>query len=152
MIYSINGKEIKDRTSLQNVVASFKPNDKVIIKVERNKKDIELNIILGIRDSLAQIQSNTGRVLSGLKLSNIDAATQKKFRITSDIKGILITDVEPKSKAEKAGFQAGDVIIQIEDIEVKNFVNVEKALNKFSNVHKRVYINRYGQTILFVIK
>ena len=33
--------------------------------------------------------------------------------------GILITDVEPKSKAERSGFLAGDIIIQIEDVEIK---------------------------------
>jgi serine protease Do len=66
--------------------------------------------------------------------------------------GILISDVEPKSKAEKTGFQAGDIIIQIEDIEVKKFNDIEQALSKYNKDHKRVYVNRYGQTILFVIK
>ena len=77
---------------------------------------------------------------------------QKQFRLAADTKGVLISDVEPKSKAEKAGFQAGDIIIQIEDLEIKNFQNLEVSLTKFKNKHKRVYVNRYGQTILFVIK
>ena len=42
--------------------------------------------------------------------------------------GILITDVEPKSKAERSGFLAGDIIIQIEDVEIKNYSNIETAL------------------------
>jgi serine protease Do len=152
LIYSINGKKIKDRTALQNVVASFKPNQKIKLEVERNKKNIELTIVLGNRNTLAQIQSNNGRVLGGLKLNNIDANMQKQFRLAPDSKGILISDVEAKSKAEKAGFQAGDIVLQIEDIEVKTFVNIEQALKMFKNKHKRVYVNRYGQTILLVIK
>jgi len=153
LIYSINGKDIKDRTSLQNVVASFKPNQKITLQIERDKKNIELEIVLGDRTTLAQVQSKDGKVLGGLKLSNIDQNMQKKFRLPStDIKGILISDVEPKSKAEKTGFQAGDIIIQIEDIEIKSFSDVESALRKYNNKHKRVYINRYGQTILFAIK
>ena len=152
LIYAINNKPIKDRTALQNMVASFKPNQKIVLNVERDKKDIELNIVLGNRTSLVHIQSNSGRVLGGLKLSAITPAMQKQFRLLADSKGLLISDVEPKSKAEKAGFQAGDIIVQIEDIEIKNFQNVEKALTKFKKQHKRVYVNRYGQTILFVIK
>ena len=31
-------------------------------------------------------------------------------------------------KAEKSGFLAGDIIVQIEDIEIKNFSNIETAL------------------------
>lgn len=152
LIYAINNKPIKDRTALQNMVASFKPNQKIILNVERDKKEIELNIVLGNRTSLVHIQSNSGRVLGGLRLSAINPNVQKQFRLAADTKGLLISDVEPKSKAEKAGFQAGDIIIQIEDIEIKNFQNIESALTKYKNKHKRVYINRYGQTILFVIK
>lgn len=152
LIYDIDGKEIKDRTSLQNVVAQFKPNQKVIIKVERDRKNIDLNIVLGNRDTLVQVQSNNGKVLGGLRLANIDTNMKKQFRLPLDAKGILISEVEPKSKAEKTGFQSGDIIIQIEDIEVKSFSNIEQALRKYNNKHKRVYVNRYGQTILFVTK
>ena len=103
--------------------------------------------------SLAEIPVDSSiAVLGGLKLSTIDAETQKQFRLPGEIIGILISDVEPKSKAEKSGFQAGDVIIQIEDIEIKNFANVEAALKKYNNKYKRIYVNRYGQTILFVIQ
>ena len=72
--------------------------------------------------------------------------------MSSDVTGILISDVELKSKAEKAGFQAGDIIVQIEDTEIKNFANVEAVLKKYANKYKRVYVNRYGQTILFIIQ
>ena len=152
LIYAINNKDIKDRTALQNVVASFKPDEKIVLNIERDKKNIELNIVLGNRTSLVQIQSNNSRVLGGLKVTTIDANMQKQFRLAPDAKGVLISDVEPKSKAEKVGFQPGDIIIQIEDQEIKNLQNLELSLTKYKNTHKRVYIDRYGQTILFVIK
>lgn len=154
LIYAINGKNIKDRTALQNTIASFKPDEKVSLQVERDNKDINISIVLGDRtSSLAEIPVDSSiTVLGGLKLSAIDAETQKQFRLPSEISGILISDVEPKSKAEKSGFQAGDVIIQIEEIEIKNFANIEAALKKYNNKYKRVYVNRYGQTILFVIQ
>ncbi len=152
LIYAINGKEIKDRSSLQNTIASFKPDEKIKIDLERDGKDMSLNIVLGDRTSLVQIQSDNNTFLGGLKLSQIDAETQKQFRLSSDSTGILISDVEPKSKAEKAGFQAGDIIIQIEDVEIKNFTNIETALKRYNSKYKRVYVNRYGQTIMFVIQ
>ena len=154
LIYAINGKNIKDRTALQNTIASFKPDEKVSLQVERDNKDINISIVLGDRtSSLAEIPVDSSiTVLGGLKLSTIDAENQKQFRLPSEINGILISDVEPKSKAEKSGFQAGDVIIQIEEIEIKNFANIEVALKKYNNKYKRVYVNRYGQTILFVIQ
>jgi serine protease Do len=152
LIYAINGKNVKDKTSLQNTIASFKPEEKVLLQVERDRKDIEINIVLSDRtSSLAEIQTDSSvPVLGGLKLSAIDAENQKKFRLPNEITGILISDVEPKSQAEKSGFQSGDVIIQIEDLEIKNFANIDVALKKYNDKYKRVYVNRYGQTILFV--
>lgn len=153
LIYSINGKAIKDRTTLQNTIASFPPDEKIKLLVERDGKEVDLNIVLGDRaTSLAEAQTDNNIFLGGLKLSTIDAQIQKQYRLSSDVSGILIADVEPKSKAEKVGFQAGDVIIQIEDVEIKNFINIETALKKYNNRYKRVYVNRYGQTILFVIQ
>ena len=55
------------------------------------------------------------------------------------------------SKAEKVGFQPGDVIIQIEEIEIKNFADMQQAIRKYNKKDKRVYVNRYGQTILLAI-
>ena len=155
LIYAINGKVLKDKASLQNTIAAFKPDEKIKIQVERDGKDIELNIVLGDRTTLLDTtptQVNNTIFLGGLKLSVIDSETQKQFRLSSDVTGILISDVELKSKAEKAGFQAGDIKVQIEDTEIKNFANVEAVLKKYANKYKRVYVNRYGQTILFIIQ
>ena len=151
LIYSINGKPIKDKTSLQNTIASFPPDEKIKMDVERDEKDISLTIVLGDRSTLAEVQSDNFTFLGRLKLSAIDVNNQKQYRLTQD-SGVFISDVEPKSKAEKVGFQPGDIIVQIEDVEIKNFTNVEAALKKYNNKYKRVYVNRYGQTILFVVQ
>ena len=151
LIYSINGKPIKDKTSLQNTIASFPPDEKIKMDVERDEKDISLTIVLGDRSTLAEVQSDNFTFLGGLKLSAIDVNNQKQYRLTQD-SGVFISDVEPKSKAEKVGFQPGDIIVQIEDVEIKNFTNAEAALKKYNNKYKRVYVNRYGQTILFVVQ
>ncbi|MFY4786047.1 PDZ domain-containing protein, partial [Aliarcobacter butzleri] len=69
-----------------------------------------------------------------------------------DTIGIIISDVDLKSKVEKDGFEEGDVIILIEDVEIKNFAILENAIKKYENKNKRVYVYRYGQTILFIIQ
>jgi len=152
LIYAINNKAIKDRASLQNTIASFKPNEKITIKLERNKKDITITAVLGNRDGLIISESVNGTILGGLQLSDLDNNLIDQFRLPRNIVGVLVTDVKPKSTAEKVGFQAGDVIIQIEDIAITRFPDVQEALRKYNDVYKRVYVNRQGQTILLVIK
>ncbi|AXH10820.1 serine protease [Malaciobacter halophilus] len=152
LIYAINNKTIKDRADLQNTIASFKPNQKITLKIERDKKNYSFDIVLGNRDGLIVSTANNGKFLGGLRLAELDTNMMAKFRINRNIKGVLITEVEPKSRAEKVGFQPGDVIVQIEDMEIESFVNMQQAIRKYNNQHKRVYVNRYGQTILLVIK
>ena len=152
LIFAINNKAIKDRASLQNTIAAFKPNEKIVIKLERNKKDITINAVLGNRDGLIISESVNGTILGGLQLSDLDNNIIDRFRLPRNIVGVLVTDVKAKSDAEKVGFQAGDVIIQIEEIAITRFPDVQEALRKYNNKYKRVYINRQGQTILLVIK
>jgi serine protease Do len=152
LIYAINNKAIKDRSSLQNTIASFKPNEKIIIQLERNKKDITITAVLGNRDGLIISESVNGTILGGLQLSDLDNTLIDQYRLPRNIVGVLVTNVKPKSTAEKVGFQAGDVIIQIEDIAISRFPDVQEALRKYNNEYKRVYVNRQGQTILLVIK
>ena len=151
LIYAINNKIIKDRAALQNTIAQYKPNEKIKLQIERNNKNIEINIVLGNRTKVESVPTNK-KVLGGLMLSTIDAHTITQYRLARNAKGVLIRSVEPKSRAEKVGFQAGDIIIQIEDIEITNLKNTQSALNKYKKKHKRIYINRYGQTLLLVIK
>ncbi|WP_321469702.1 Do family serine endopeptidase [Halarcobacter sp.] len=152
LIYMINNVPIKDRKALQNTIASFKPNETISIKLERDKKDIQLNITLGNRAGLVTSAANNGKFLGGLKLTELDANIIKRFRLNANTRGVLIAYVEPNSEAEKVGFQPGDVIIQIEDIEIKSFADMQQAIRKYNKQLKRVYVNRYGQTIPFAIK
>jgi serine protease Do len=150
LIYKINDTIIKDRIDLQNLVGGFKPKQKIVLEIERNKKDMTLVIVLGDRSTL--ITANQTTVLGGLKLAQIDDTIIQQYRLPRNFDGVMIKDVEPKSVAEKVGFQAGDVIIQIEDVEIKKLSDVQSALKKYEKVNKRIYVNRFGQTLLFVIQ
>jgi len=150
LIYEINGKKVKDRVDLQNQVASFKPDTKIKLSIERNKKNITLDIVLGNRTALAS--SLEKKAFKGLDLANITQTLSKQYRLTPGTAGVLIRAVKIKSKAEKVGFQPGDVIIQIEDMEIKNVKDIQKAVEISKNQHKRIYINRYGRVLLLVMK
>ncbi len=152
LIFAINNKPIKDRTDLQNTIASFKPNEKITILLERDRKDITLNAVLGNRDGLIISESANGRILGGLQLSDLSNNLIEQYRLPRNITGVLVVNVKPKSQSEKVGFQAGDVIIQIEDIVVNQFPDVQEAIRKYNSINKRVYVNRQGQIILLVIK
>ncbi len=151
LIYKINGQKVKDASDLQTKIGSFKPGEVLSLSIERNKKDISVDIKLDSRESVQKITENE-TVLQGLFVSEIDAQNSKKYRIPASVSGVLITDVEAGSKAEKVGFQAGDIIIQVENIEIETLKDLQRAMSEFKKVPKRVYVNRYGRVMMSVIR
>ena len=151
LVYEVNGKSVKNGIDLQTIIGSLNPKDKITLKLERNKKNITIKMTLGTKIGDVHI-SKADEVLGGLYLSNINKQNRHKYRLRSDVNGVLITNVEPKSKAEIAGFQAGDIIIAIEERDIESIEDVENILKKYSKKVKRIYINRYGGIYLVVMK
>jgi serine protease Do len=151
LIYKINNQKIKDATQLSRVIGSYSPNDKITLYVERNKQNITLEVVLADRTSF--ITANvTNEVLGGLILSNITDQIKQQYHLPIDIKGAIVTKVKQNSKAANMGFMPGDVIIQIEDIEIKNLKDANKALAKYKNRYKRVYVSRGDVILVIVVK
>ena len=76
----------------------------------------------------------------------------QRYRLPLGVDGVLVEDVEPRSKAEKVGFQAGDVIIQIENRNILGVDDLKKSLDAYKNKQKRIYVNRYGVILMYVAK
>ncbi len=87
----------------------------------------------------------------GLKLGELSYTNRERYRIPSSINGVLIEDVHPDSLAEKVGFQSGDVIIQVENKNIDKISDLTKVFASYHDRKKRVYVNRYGMVLMFVI-
>ncbi len=151
LVWQIEEHKIRDAADLKRIVASYKPGTKVTLHIERDKKDIEAQVQLSSRDTLIAA-ANGGMIMGGLYLNDLNPHNRYNYRIAPSIEGVLIQDIAPGSEAEKVGFQAGDVIIQVEDVPVKNLKDLSRALNRYPNGPKRIYVNRYGAVLMFVIQ
>ncbi len=149
LITSINGEKIKNATELKNKIASFEPNTTIKVTYEREKKEYTTSLILGDQED-GQISKSS--FIQGLSLKELDVNIRAKLRIPNTIEGVLVTDVEFNSYAYKYGFIKGDIIIQIENHEIKNIKDIKTAMRDKKKDAKRVYVNRNGYIIIMVIK
>jgi len=150
LVYKINAKEIQNASDLKHVIASYKPTDKVTLHIERDKKEKTVKVELGSRSkNIATL--NSTKMYDGLKLGGLTRSNREKYRIPSSIEGVLIEDVSPESASEKVGFQSGDVIIQIENKNIEKMADLTSVLEVYHDRTKRVYVNRYGMILMFVI-
>jgi len=150
LIYQIEDQKIEDATDLKRIIGSYKPKQEITINYERDKKDQTVKVVLDSR--ITDISPAVSNLLRGLSLSNITNELRYEYRIPSDITGVLIKDIQPNSKAEEVGLQAGDVIIQVEDKSIRNIKDIQRSFRKYKDQPKRIYINRYGNILMFVLK
>jgi len=81
---------------------------------------IPINRIKQIVDELRSSGGVNRNYWTGLSIQNLDRMIALSMRLpTTD--GVIVTDVEPNSPAEKAGFQVADVILAINHQPVSNY-------------------------------
>ncbi|MDD5406561.1 MAG: Do family serine endopeptidase [Sulfurovaceae bacterium] len=145
LITAVNGVIVESPTALQKIIGDKKPSEQINLTIDRNKLTQNISMKLEDRDkALAQLSQS----INGLKLSTITPEIRQKLRL-GNIKGVIITDIKPNTKAAQEGFQVGDVIIQIENKPISNIDEVRKALS--INGKKRVYLNRQGVIGMLII-
>ncbi|WP_286338027.1 DegQ family serine endoprotease [Hydrogenimonas cancrithermarum] len=150
LIIKVDETPIKDASDLKNAIGSIPPGKEVTLTYERNKSVKTIKVKLAkFPESKLKVEGDKGFV-DGLTLQNITPQIRNQIGIPDDIQGVIVSEVKPESKADKAGFMPGDIIIQIEDTMIKDVADVERAMKKYPG-SKRVYINRRGMIRILVV-
>ncbi|MCK5853588.1 MAG: trypsin-like peptidase domain-containing protein [Sulfurovaceae bacterium] len=150
LLYAVNGKPLSNPHELQQLITSYRPHEEVIISLERDGKKIEQKVKLASINGDRLNISNIDKNFNGLHINNINDKNRGEFQIPEHIVGVVVEDVEVNSQAYIAGFSSGDIIIQIEDLDIRTVADASKGFEKFKGKSKRIYINR-RDTILLVV-
>lgn len=139
LIIKIEDKDIKNSNELKNFVATLKPGSKAEVEYERAGKIKSTTIELADADLGVSVSK-----IDGLELSDITPELSRQFRLSSDISGVLITDVKNGSKAQELGFMVRDVITQVNNTEVTSVSEFNEAFKKLKGDKALVWIIRRG--------
>jgi len=131
VILSVNGEAVTQKRGLPALVAAVSPGEKAQFQVLRNGKEKEMTISLGTREEAKQVASLSEKgekSAYGMKLSKLDAQTRDHFGLAPDVKGVVITDIDPSSDAAAKGLEVGDVIVQVSGKSVDTPADIEKSI------------------------
>ena len=150
LITKVNNKIIKTPVDLKNYIGTLEPNKKINVYYERDGENKEVSFILkGDKEFL----STKDDLIDGLNLLDLDAKMKAKLQIPSNVNGVYVSKVKNKTKAFEAGFKEGDIIIGINQLEIKNIKDLNNALNKNNKkAFLKVWIYRDGFAQLIVLK
>jgi serine protease Do len=163
IIVKLNGQRPDDIAALRNSVANMMPGTKVELEIYRNGKPQNISVTLVERPSAGVALGTPGApapapvkvpdVLDGVTVADLNAELRKRFAIGDDVKGALITQVNPDSACADADVRAGDIIVDIDGKRVAtsdDAVKLSEEVKTKSSV--RLRINRKGQTQFVVVE
>jgi len=154
VIISYNGKTIKDNESLPRLVAATEIGAKAKIVLIRDRKEMEVTVVIGELQEEGLRASRKTEVEKdlGLVVQDITAEIAKHLNL-KDRKGVIVTDVLPGSPAQEADIRSGDVIREIGRRPVRSVADFKEAVKR-SNVKEGVVmlIQRENATFYAVIR
>lgn len=128
VIVEFDGKQVTSNQRLPGLVAATPLGKAVKVVVLRKNERKALTVKIGERNE-AQLQASQdggitpgpgGEVTSlGMTVGGLSADIRESLGVPSDIKGVVILNVDPMSEAAEKGLQRGDVIVSVslEDID-----------------------------------
>lgn len=162
VIVDFDGKEVEDQTALRNIVAQTPVGKNVKVRVVRDKKTKTLRVNIGEQPKdVASIGEESGatqgatenKALAGLEVRNLTPDVAERLGLPADSKGVVITDIDPASKAAAAGLRVGDMITEINRESVKNVEDFNRIVGKLGkDEHPLLLVKRREGKFFVVIK
>jgi len=116
IILSVDNAAVDTPTSLAKAVAGLTPGKPAVLKILRNGEPRQISVLLTERkdaaDTAEAVPAKTPESVLGLNIQGLTQEIADRLKL-KDLKGVLVTKVEPDSLADRGGLKEGDVIKEI---------------------------------------
>ncbi|MCA9726932.1 MAG: DegQ family serine endoprotease [Candidatus Eisenbacteria bacterium] len=137
VIVALNGKPIDGVSDLQMQVAAISPGTKVDLEVVRDRRHktvtaelAELPTDDGSDATPSQVKPEDDLFSKlGMTLDDVTGNTRREYELPDDVDGAVVTQVKALGAAGRANFRVGDVILKVDDTEVRSLRDLRDALS-----------------------
>jgi len=147
LIVAVNGQKIKSPEDLTVKMVESNPGDIVEIDYYRERKETTVKIKVGEAPDTERFvtDGDDRRSLDiGMVLAENSRAIAREFDLKTS-QGIVVKEVERSSSAAESGIKEGDVILEVNRVEVNTIEQFRKLISgKRPGSQVMLYINRYG--------
>ena len=153
VIWAINGKEVRNPSSLQKIISSYEPEEIVTLEIYRDGILDDFEVVLGTapkpkKEVLSLSERKENNILEVMGIEGKDFSFEDLLEAgweNPPQKGILISSIVRGSSAHRRGLLnfVGYVITHIGEYEIENLENALSVLEKFEN-ETIVYLNIVG--------
>ena len=149
IITSVDGKPVDSAKDLLRLIANAAVGKKTAITLLRDGESETISVKLSKRtdsDHLAQSEPDTSEPL-GLSVVALTPENASRYGYEQNEKGLLVVDVKPGSKADRAGVRKGDLIKETNRVPVDALKNFQKEMER-NDDSLQLLVKRQGQGYL----
>jgi S1-C subfamily serine protease len=144
VILSFNGSQVSDINSLRNHVADATPGTTAAVVINRDGSEKTVSVKLAEVDGGKRLARNSESEPADKAALGISVEKNKK--------GLVITGVNPDSRAADAGLQEGDVIQEVNRKPVDSVDALRDAVRRTTDRPVLLLVEREGQTRFVTVR
>jgi len=152
IIRKLNGQSIADSAQLRVMVTEMNPRTAVTLDILRDGKPMTVRVTLGeLPANLAAQGGSRGTspgptegTLKGIEVQNLTPSIRDQLQLPENVKGVVISQIDPNSPAAQVGLQGGDVIESINRQPVSNVIEFNRLAAQAKG-RTLLRVNRQGQ-------
>jgi serine protease Do len=133
ILVAMNGQELTDISVFRNQVAQTAPGTQVKLEVWRDGKSQEVTVTVEQMPASFGVAGTSMPIANlGLTLATPTPSLAHQYHLTPDAAGALVVNVTPGSTADRAGLQAGDLIVRVQGTAVHDADQAQGLLTSAS--------------------
>jgi Do/DeqQ family serine protease len=126
-VIELNGKQVKDVDQLVREVGDLTVGESAVFTVIRDGKELTLTCVIESRND--SVVSDSSKQWPGFVALPLTDDLKKELKITDNkVEGVVVSNLQSKSPASALGLQSGDVILTVNDVEVKTIEDFYSVL------------------------
>jgi serine protease Do len=145
VVTAFGGKEIDNSAALQNIVATTPIGKEVKITIIRNGSKENVNLKIGNQEEETKVFDEYIKKRLGVTVRPVTSKEMAQYGLQEE-QGVVITSVSPDGTFGKAGFEVGDLVLQIEGQPIDNAASLATVLKALPRNHRVTILAVDGKT------
>ena len=154
IIVAVNGESMKSVGPFRNTIALISPGEKTLLTIWRDGNKMDIEVTMGQREQAVAATSETMNHFEkwGIEIAEITDENREEFELrTQD--GLVVTAVEPRSRAAANGVRPGQLLVGINTTAVKDLESLGEAMEAAAQTKRpiRLVLRQGNWTVLAVM-
>jgi serine protease Do len=150
VITAIDGQTVRDSNVLRNQIAQMQPGSSVALTVVRDGRERQITVELAELETAAAPAAERDAAGDptgyGMSVEPLTAERARQLGVSAS-NGVLVTRVEPGSRAATAGLRSGDVIEEVDGKAVGSLNALRSALAETGDRPALLLVHRDNATL-----